>query len=883
MVKTSDLILLYLYDYIDEQLTGKHSILFSQPCAQENLGLSKSSLSESISSLVKEGLIEERRKYVESTGRYRSFYFLTQKGIIKAKELQEVSGKRRIKVREKDEIKEMSVSDLVKHLKKIARKTVEQGYSYLVKGERPEKVHEVYEPGKIVPIKIEYTNIIKNITSDGFLDIRAILEPKKYVDYSDRKPEINYFFGRREEIREINDFLKSKSKILCVKGIAGIGKTVLMSKLLEDIKMNVFWHRFIEFSTLRNLFMKTSDFLSKMGRRKIEIYLKGERFEICEMLILLENELKGLNALLVFDDFHKAGKEIVDFFSSFKDLETDVKMIMLGRTIPQFYDRRDIVIKKNIREMVLGGLDKESSLKLLRHRKIEKDLDRLYSLTKGHPLLLELITPGTKAEAEKFIKEEIIGKLKDEEKKALEIGSVFRHPFLSRALVNGTSYDIIDVLVDKSLMLRSGEIYDLHDIIREFVYNRLSEYKKTEYHKMAAEYYSTEKGDYALLEAIYHLLRAEKVKGAAEIITEKYDPLISRGFAKELSQLVEQVPKNRVPNSLWAGVLHVKTLTSRSIGKWDEALAQAHKCRILSQQIGNKKLEAESYCQIGEVLLERGEYDKARENIQKALRILESIGAQRGIAKANYWLGKASWFTGELDDAMRYLSDCFDIAKETNDTSMIAKAIMDIGTVHHLRGEYKESLEHYRKSLSIFEKLDDKYEIARAYNNTGATYDAMGEQRKAIEWYEKCINIGRKTGNLRAVGYGLSNAAENYAKLNKLGKAKECTDDALNIFTRLGEKRLVGACHRNYGIIYHKKKKWDKGAECFEKAIKIASEIEHLEGLSQTYFLYGKMFVDKGDKEKAKKQFEKSIEVYEKLRNEEKVEEVKNELEKLRH
>jgi DNA-binding MarR family transcriptional regulator len=237
-------LLIYLEDHIDKQLSlrGNPSGIFSQTGMIESVCLPLNQISMALKNLEKAQLVERKRFHVKETGRFRNFYFLTSEGIQKAKELQEEIGRKKIKIREKEKIREMEISDLIKYLRKTAKKSVE----------------------------MNYTTIIRSITPEGFLDVRTILEPKKYVDYSEKRPEIKYFFGREKELKEIKCFMKSKiSKILCIKGIAGIGKTTLLSKFLEDVEMNVFWHRFTEFSTLRSLIIKISEFLSKIDRRKL--------------------------------------------------------------------------------------------------------------------------------------------------------------------------------------------------------------------------------------------------------------------------------------------------------------------------------------------------------------------------------------------------------------------------------------------------------------------------------------------------------------------------------------------------------------------------------------------------------------------------------------
>ncbi|MEW6070827.1 MAG: DUF835 domain-containing protein, partial [Candidatus Thermoplasmatota archaeon] len=142
-------ILLFLRDHIEEKLGIRKDIeppiIFSQEGIIECTTLSHGSVVEGLKKLEKEGLIERERFHIKETGRFRNFYFLTVEGIQKATELQEEIGKRKIKVREKDEIKEMKISTLIDYLKKIVRKPIEQGYSYIMKGEKTDEAYEVFK------------------------------------------------------------------------------------------------------------------------------------------------------------------------------------------------------------------------------------------------------------------------------------------------------------------------------------------------------------------------------------------------------------------------------------------------------------------------------------------------------------------------------------------------------------------------------------------------------------------------------------------------------------------------------------------------------------------------------------------------------------------
>jgi len=676
-------ILIYLSDHPEMQ--SKDSI-FSQKGIAEGIGASIKTVSKRLENLKEEGLVEAKKTFFIETGRFRKFYFLTLRGIKEAKELRDELGRKEIRVREKDRVKQMKISELIEHL------------------ENPE---------------INYTEVIQNVRGD-YLDVRLLLKPRRWVDYSEKRAEIKHFFGRQAELKEMGDFINSTSKFLCIKGVAGIGKTTLLSKFLEGLEMDIFWYRFSEFTTIRSLLNRLSGFLLKMERRRLQNYLEGERFEVEEILILLEEELKGINALLVLDDFYKASREIVNFSRSFKGLELNVKIITAGREIPLFYDRKDVVMKKNIREMTLRGLDKESGLELLKHRKIEKDLERLYSLTKGHPLLLELITPETEAEAEEYIKEEIIGKLTSEEKKVLEFASVFRCPFPSRAV--NAPYDLLDELVDRSLMQRSGETYDLYDVIREFMFGMLSEGydlydvirefmfgmlsegKKMDYHQRIANYYENEKSESAIIEAMYHYLQAHKCEKTFELTVENGNKLISKGYDRELLMILQEFEKDQVGKERWAKIELLKADIAFRDGEWDEALEEC--TQILSSV--DKEVLAKAYQKIAAIYELKGNVEKGEKMLDQSLKLCKECGNSKMMAENYHRRGVMYWTIGEPENALDYLNRSLEIAKSIGDKPLIAGILTSISMVYNLKGEHEKELGVLRKALEFLEGLDDK-------------------------------------------------------------------------------------------------------------------------------------------------------------------------------
>lgn len=90
-------------------------------------------------------------------------------------------------------------------------------------------------------------------------------------------PKLKYFFGRKDELHKISEFMSSEThRILVIRGIAGIGKTALISKILGlygKEKKNVLYMKVYPYSTPGGLLSRLAEFLQKLGRGKLSKYL----------------------------------------------------------------------------------------------------------------------------------------------------------------------------------------------------------------------------------------------------------------------------------------------------------------------------------------------------------------------------------------------------------------------------------------------------------------------------------------------------------------------------------------------------------------------------------------------------------------------------------
>ncbi len=260
-----------------------------------SIGIARCNVSRAMKKLTEKRYIEEKIAHVKGAERRRKVYFLTQTGHLEAAQIYQF------------------LSNYEVHFR---------GHNGDIKELKLPQVREVLDK------KPRLLEIIKHISSDGIVDEHAIsvkLE-QSYMDFSDKLPRLKYFFGRQNELEKLKSALNS-NKLIIIRGIAGIGKTTLATKLVEDQvgKNPIFWFRFHEWNTLRNFLAQFGKFLSNLGRNRLTTYLNTKRrIDIADITEIIESDIKGLRTILVIDDFHKIDPNILTFFSAFSDIITHI-------------------------------------------------------------------------------------------------------------------------------------------------------------------------------------------------------------------------------------------------------------------------------------------------------------------------------------------------------------------------------------------------------------------------------------------------------------------------------------------------------------------------------------------------------------------------------
>ncbi|MFQ5804501.1 MAG: tetratricopeptide repeat protein, partial [Candidatus Methylomirabilales bacterium] len=791
----------------------------------------RSTCSKILQEMEGRGLLYGRRAHVPSGKIRRTVYFLTPRGQMEAQKIRRKVEATTVKVhRPSGELQRLRVTDIPREL----------------------------------PVQARLVDVVCHI-SRGILDVPQFVEAmssrRRKVAYLGAMPRIRHFFDRETEQESLRAWYAApESRILVLHGLPGVGKTTLAAKLVTDLrgKTNVFWYRFREWSTLRSLVHDMGEFLAHLSKKELLMYVDThERLDIPEVLYLLERSLEGADAILVFDDYERS-EGLDGFFAAVKDLLEKVdgpKMLVLSRASPKFYDPRDVKVKGLVRELPLGGLDREGAATLLALKNVPQSaMPAIYKVTKGHPLFLELLQGSDlneNGDFDTFLQDQVYGRLLDVERRALGLASVFHGPIHADALFLDEDVDfvVLTSLVDRSLLRETTpKTYDMHELIRRFFANRLTPSARKRYHRWAARFYTALGGPEDHVAAQFHLLRAGSPTKAAQSSVQHGQRIIDSGFLEEFDRVLEALRKETLNPQLdvQTGLLAARILDVR--GEWDDAETAYRKVARTAKRLGATRVEAEARRLRGDLLVLRGQFARGEPELGKSLKLYRKVRDRTGEAEVHYSLGFIRNQTSEFMEAYRSFRRGMRLLQaDDGDSATRAKILYGLGVNYGQRGNYKKSVSYKLRAMEILEELRDLRWLAKVYTGLGTSYDELGNLKEAQRYTRKGVEYARHIGDQRILAYALQNSAGERIEAGDLDEAEALSLEAASIFERIGEERKIGWSHLYAGTLAYLRGRQEEAEQAWQLGLARLHYLKDVRGEALFELTIASHYFDHGD------------------------------------
>ena len=482
-VAVSDRILLHLWEQ-DHQ--ADHYIVtfeMTRPGIAEICALHLPNVSRTMRDLISEGLVSEHTRSIRGEDRRQKTWQLTDEG------------------------------------RKIARNRIEKlrTIKILIRDSKGKLLElRADEASKKLRTELTLLQVLMHAQHEGVLnfgDIRfgAIVRSEEknqpgslsllsgaHSTYHTHPPDTREVHGRISEREVIDRWYNSNIPMFVLSGIAGSGKTTLVSfwmknflatgkeieamyypcqpwdtslgiatSLLHRIGVGSEDNSSDPYGILESLPLKPGAIFNiDMFRRRLTAHLLDEKN-------LLEDDAS--NIIIILDDVHNIGTNGANFFGSLLQVaeSTAMRLFLISRSNLAFYDRRDVHTRGRVEELILSGLNLDEIKDWLEGLDISSNspIEEIFTATGGHPLALELLEIYGNTLHEdwlRFLDEEILDVLPSDHRELLALLAVSDTPVPWSTLAKASNFDGMPPknLIEKGLMLELENGMWLHEALR---------------------------------------------------------------------------------------------------------------------------------------------------------------------------------------------------------------------------------------------------------------------------------------------------------------------------------------------------------------------------------------------------------------------------------
>jgi len=692
-------------------------------------------------------------------------------------------------------------------------------------------------------------------------DKRTLLQNNnQLVNYP--RPQMS-LINQEKKIQQFGEFFTpnsaTKSRIISVEGLGGIGKTSFVANCIEKYikdKKRIVWLDIDENTTF-------NDFVEQAGYGFLVQNNKTKKAKYVALKTHLEAEKKILfwNNFQVIED-----KEFKDFLFTVSTTLEYLQIVIISRFKPK--------LKIPIASIQLYGLNEEEALKYAFYvQKMDsdyinipqKEIEKLCKYTHGHILSIqlgmELLGYGETAEM-------VFESLKNHEhlydnllkaifnhlqttpksKEVLFQMSAFRQKVTYEAITALNECNNLNTvlfpLIYKNILIStpsiSGTLYELHPLVRHFCYHLLEDKKRI--HTRAAAYFLQKREKLPNIsiekQIFYHLEKSEQFNKIGNTIELFGEALIVRGQHLFLEEMLETVKDKGFDIGMYQ-LLQGKIYNVK--GNWKAA----YQCFLQACKLSeNSETMIEAYLNISTIFQRQGKIQEALKCCDNVEKYLDQKNILR--LRALFFLHKNSIYLdlGDLKKATSFYVKGMQVCEKIEDKTTQIELLKSMGRILEQQGNFDKAMLKYEAALEKSREIKDDKRIGKVLNSMGSVYYKKNDLRKALLLFEESLEAKKKAGDLIDISNTMTNigmmqmAQEQYEKaLNTLAEVVKLTKD-------LGNKKALSSAFLFIGEVFYAQKEIKKALKFYQKALKLKKELQDKSGIAIVYHNMSKAVCD---------------------------------------
>ena len=634
-------------------------------------------------------------------------------------------------------------------------------------------------------------------------------------------PSPSFFIGRDFELNQLRDAFKVNNTII-INGIAGIGKTYLISQFIKSFYDNspVFWLDLNNKSNLENILVNIALFFKNKFEDPELIHIIQSSSQSQNRIQIAVNLIERYKSIFIIDNFnYKKNGNIIPLLHKCNENITKGKVVIISRKAIEDQNFLNIPF-----QITLNGLEENKSITLMKYylnqfnlyEPTEEILIEIHKILEGHPYFMRMIIFLSQwislekilenvfeygVDIGNYIHDEIWKILNEDEKKMLNNLSVFRIPFNYSALSFFTNIGnvkrIFVSLLKKFIITpleKSKQYYTIHNLIRFYILSKINPSDLKLSHKFAILYYKnhSEKRIIENYEQIYHSLEAGLFKDSKEEIKYFLKGLYVIGFFDFLLESSEQFLLYKEMEFVDA-IHYFRGRTFRIIEDLENALNSYHKALVCTEDMfKNNEIKYE----IASTLLE-----KSIDNIDMAISYYEELTNcedDKIRIKSLNSIAYINLLYRDLEDEkkkyyFKIIEKSIEESIKNNFNRLTSESFQLLGIIHNKNKNYKESIKYLKNALKYQEYFEDQIsdisgDIMKRYflyDNLSSTFKELGNLSEALKYSEKCLIIDQELNLEERIAKSLYFKGYLLCQMGQYQKARQALEESLSLAIKL--------------------------------------------------------------------------------------------------
>lgn len=309
-------------------------------------------------------------------------------------------------------------------------------------------------------------------------------------------------------------------------------------------------------------------------------------------------------------------------------------------------------------------------------------------------------------------------------------------------------------------------------------------------------------------------------------------------------------------------VLQFLAIAYDGLNKYDEALRNVQQSAEISKRLGDKRLLASNYSEIGDIQANLGKPDLALAAYNQALRLRREIGAKSAIATSSISIGGLLEDRGDYDKALELYKKSLETQPVAEDLALQAVCLNNIGSIYLVKGQNEDALTYYLQALQLREKLNIPVDTADTLHNLGEAYTKTAQYDRAMQSYMRALQIRRAVNDNHNAALELHSIGMVFLNQGRFGAAISDLYGSVQEFQKAQDRsRLMVQVLIDYADALDKAGRSSDIGKTLDEARSLAAELKNDKLLADVDNTQGDIAFYGGDSKAAKEHYQQALQL----------------------